>query len=498
MGAQLFEMLPMSLVVLGAFGILILSRSPAWDLRRLQRLAMGILGLAFLLELPQFGSGSAGYLLPALFGHRFVTDDFAVLFDLMFLLGGFITLLVNTEYLAKRHYYNGEFFALYLFSLFGMMVLAHSNDLVSAFIGLELASLSIYALVGYHKNNRISSEAMLKYLLLGSVAGVFFLLGIALVYGAAGTTNLSELAGFVHTHGAEHHFVLAVAGMLMLVTVLFKIGAVPFHSWVLDVYHGAPFPVTMFMASIFKIALFALGIRLFLFYFVGEGLQGNTLMGTLTVLTLLGGSWLALKQSLLKRMLAASSIVHSGYMMIALSSIGLGSDQAAPAIMFYLLSYFVSAVGAFGILSYLAVDQGKQLTYDDFKGFAHKRPYMAAMMAIFMLSLAGFPSTIGFLGKFYIFTSAIESKQFLLAGLGIFIAFVSVYYYFKLIARMYFYDCESDCWRHRFRFDWSTAPIVLMAIMAIWGGIGTGLIPFFPGADGLIEMARTAVQAIGG
>jgi len=498
MREQLLLTLPLMLVALGGFAVLILARSPSWSLGRLQRLSMGILALAFLLELPRFDSGLSRYLLADLFGHAFVIDDFAVLFDLMFLLGAFLTLMVNTDYLEKRRYYNGEFFALFLFSIFGMMILAHSNDLVSAFVGLELASLSIYALVGYHKNNRISSEAMLKYLVLGSAAGVFFLLGIAIVYGVAGTTILPELAVFASAHGAEHAATLTVAGVLMLSTILFKIGAVPFHSWVLDVYHGAPFPVTMYMASIFKIALFALGIRLFLFYFGGTQLHHLGLMGFLTAVTLIGGSWLALKQKLLKRMLAASSIVHGGYMMIALSSIGLGSDQAAPAIMFYLLSYFISAVGAFGILSYLAVDQGRQLSYDDFKGFAHKRPYMAAMMAIFMLSLAGFPSTIGFLGKFYIFTSAIESKQFALAGLGIFIAFVSVYYYFKLIAKMYFYDCERDCWRRTFRFDWSTTPIVLMAVMAIWGGIGTGLIPFFPGADGLIGIAKTAVLAIGG
>lgn len=495
---QFFLLLPMSLVLLGGFAILILSGRASWDLRRLQHLAMLFLGLAFILELPQFGSGRAGYLLTDLFGHRFVTDDFSVLFDLMFLSGAFLTLMVNTDYLEKRRYYNGEFFALFLFSLFGMMILAHSNDLVSAFIGLELASLSIYALVGYHKNHSTSSEAMLKYLVLGSAAGVFFLLGIAIVYGVTGTTILSDLAAFVAVHGGEHALPLTVAGVLMLSTILFKIGAVPFHSWVLDVYHGAPFPVTMTMASIFKIALFALAIRLFLFYFGGTQLHHLGVMSFLTAITLIGGSWLALKQKLLKRMLAASSIVHGGYMMIALSSIGLGSDQAAPAIMFYLMSYFISALGAFGILSYLALDQGKQLTYDDFRGFAHKRPYMAAMMAVFMLSLAGFPSTIGFLGKFYIFTSAIESKQFFLAGLGIFIAFVSVYYYFKLIAKMYFYEGEHAIWHRSFRFEWSTTPIVLMALMAIWGGIGTGLIPFFPGADGLIEMAKTAVLAIGG
>ena len=168
--------------------------------------------------------------------------------------------------------------------------------------------------------------------------------------------------------------------------------------------------------------------------------------------------------------------------------------------MFYLLSYFISAVGAFGILSYIAADATRPLTYDDFRGFSRQRPYLAAMMAIFMLSLSGFPSTIGFLGKFYIFTAAVESQQFLLAGLGIFVAFVSVYYYFKLIAVMYFDEhpeCEDgQACRLPFRWSFSTLLITLMALMAVWGGIGTGLIPFLPGADGLIGIAKGAVAAL--
>ena len=486
---------PMLLVGLGAFVLMLASHVKGLKLRHFMGTAVTVLAAAFLFELPRFGGGERSYLLEGLFGTAYIVDDFSILFDLMFFAGAALTLLINAIYLKKRRYFNGEFFSLFLFAVFGMTVLAHANDLLVAFMGLEIASLSVYALVGYHKNNPLSGEAMFKYLVLGAMASALFLMGVAILYGLAGTTSIPEIAEAVRLNGEVPVLALVTAGLLIFAAILFKIGAVPFHAWVLDVYHGAPFPVTMFMASTFKIAIFAVALRLYLADFGIEAELSSRLFAAVTVLTLLGGSWLALTQTVLKRMLAASSIVHGGYMLIAFSSIGLGSQIAAPAIMFYLLSYFISSVGAFGILSYIAADAKRALTYEDFKGFAVKRPYLAAMMAVFMLSLSGFPSTIGFLGKFYIFTSAIESRQFLLAGLGILIAFVSVYYYFKLIAMMYFYDADEA--RAPFRVSLSTSLIALMALMAVWGGIGTGLIPFLPGADGLIDMAKEAVASLG-
>jgi len=489
--------IPTTLVIIGAFVLLLISTNKTIHLHSYLYISVGFLVLAFAMELPQFGHASGLYLFPDIFGHAYLADDFATLFDLMFLGGGALTLLINAIYLSHRDYYNGEFFALFLLSIFGMMTLAHANDLVAAFISLELTSLAIYALTGYHKNYRGSNEAMLKYLILGSFAGLFFILGVAIFYGIAGTTVISELATFIQQHGTEHRLALSAAGLFILITILFKIGAVPFHSWLMDVYLGAPFPVTMFMASTFKVALFAIALRLYLILYVDTALVGNQAITFIAVLTLLGGSWLALSQTILKRMLAGSSIVHGGYMLIALSSIGKGADLAAGAIMFYLLSYFISSVGAFGILSYIAANATRPLVYDDFRGMAYRRPYLSAMMAISMLSLSGFPSTIGFLGKFYIFTGAIESGQVFLAGLGILTAFVSVYYYFKLIAMMYFYPREeSEGERHPFEVHISTLLIGLMAAVTVWGGIGTSLIPWFPGADGIITIAQQAIASL--
>lgn len=491
---QFLLALPMASIVIGAFVLMLLSTSKNFNLERLNFVAVFFLLLSLLFQYFTFKSDSVGFLFIDVFGESFILDEFASIFDMMFTFGAIFTLLINNDYFKSRRYFNGEYFALILFSVFGMMILAHAHELVTAFIALEIASLSVYALVGYHKNNRVSSEAMMKYMVLGSMTGAFFMLGTALIYGATGSTSLTEIAVYVNKTQLEDMTLVLVGASFIMITIMFKIGAVPFHSWVLDVYHGAPYPITMFMASTFKIAIFAIALRLYLVNFASVNAFWTEMLQVITILTLLGGSWLAISQTLVKRMLAGSSIVHSGYLLIALSSIGLGSEVAAPAMMFYLIAYFLSSVGSFGILSFIASQNKKQMTFEDFKGFAQRRPYIALAMSIFMLSLAGFPSTIGFLGKFYIFSAAIESGQILLAGLGIATAFISVYYYFKLIAMMYFYPSPTA--QKKLSINISTILIFMMALIVIWGGIGTSLIPFVPGADGFIDIAKEAISSL--
>ena len=486
--------LPMATVVLGAFTLMLLSNSSKIKLEQMNIIATLFLAIAFVLEYLSYGNHESQFLFKSIFGESFILDDFAAIFDMMFTAGAILTLLINTDYIKSRKYFNGEYFALILFSVFGMMMLSHAHELITAFIALEIASLSVYALAGYHKSKRGSSEAMMKYMVLGSLTGAFFMLGTALIYGTVGSTSLSEIANYVNTHNPEEMSMLIVGASFIMITIMFKIGAVPFHSWVVDVYHGAPYPITMFMASTFKIAIFAIALRLYLVNFASINHFWTQILQVITILTLIGGSWLAINQTLVKRMLAGSSIVHSGYLLIAISSLGLNSQVAAPAIMFYLIAYFLSAVGSFGILSFIASQSKRQMRYEDFKGFAERRPYMALMMSIFMLSLAGFPSTIGFLGKFYIFSAAIESGQILLAGLGILTAFISVYYYFKLIAMMYFYPSDEE--QKKLPIDVSTVLIVMMALLVVWGGIGTSLISFIPGADGFIDIAQHSINSL--
>ena len=491
---ELFFILPMLTVLAGAMTLMLLSHKKSISLKNFNFIALFFLLGATVFEFFALSNEESFFLFESIFGHSFIIDKFATIFDIMFTLGATLTLLVNSDYFKSRSYFSGEYFALILFSVFGMMMLAHAHELVTAFIALEIASLSIYALVGFHKSKKVSSEAMMKYLILGALTGAFFMLGTALIYGAVGATSLDAISLYVNATPLAEMSLLIVGASFIMVTIMFKIGAVPFHSWILDVYHGAPYPITMFMASTFKIAIFAIALRLYLVNFTSINYIWTEMLQAITILTLLGGSWLAISQTLVKRMLAGSSIVHSGYLLIGISSLGLGSEVAAPAIMFYLLAYFISSVGAFGILSFIASQSRRQMSYDDFKGFAVRRPYMALMMSIFMLSLAGFPSTIGFLGKFYIFSAAIESGQILLAGLGIVTAFISVYYYFKLIAMMYFYPEEGE--QKVLPINISTVVIALMALTVIWGGIGTSLIPFIPGADSFIDLAREAIRSL--
>ncbi len=486
--------LPMAIIVLGAFVLMILGQSKKLPLEKLSHVSLLFLLLSLLIQLFTINSYAPHFLFAEIFKESFIVDKFAAIFDIMFTVGAGLTLLINNDYFKSRNYFSGEYFALLLFSVFGMMMLSHAHELISIFIALEIASLSVYTLVGYHKDNHLSSEAMMKYMILGALTGAFFLLGIALIYALVGSTSLTDIAQYVEAHNIQELSLVLVGGSFIMVSILFKIGAVPFHAWIIDVYHGAPYPITMFIASTFKIAIFAIALRLYLVDFASVNSFWNEMLQAITIITLFGGSWLALSQKQVKRMLAASSIVHSGYLLIGISSIGFGSDLAAAAVMFYLIAYFLSAAGAFGILSFIASRSSKQMTYDDFKGFAQRRPYMALMMTIFMLSLAGFPSTIGFLGKFYIFTSAIESGQILLAGLGIFTAFVSVYYYFKLVAMMYFYPSTTP--QKVFPLNVSTVIIAMMALIIVWGGIGTSLVPYIPGADGFINIAVDAIKSL--
>jgi len=491
--AEFILVLPIVLVLFGALFLMLVSKSENFSFTTLKYFTIAIATIGFFITLYNYGNTSVVHLYPKIFGSLFILDKFSSLFDLMFFGGTSLTLLINNYYFKSRNYNYTGFFTLILFALFGMLCLSHANELVTAFIALEISSLSIYVLAGYKDNDPKGREAMMKYIVLGSLTSTFFILGTALIYGVLDSTSLDAIRNLYMQTTPDDNLV-KIGVILISITILFKIGAVPFHAWVVEVYKGAPFPATMFMASTFKIALFAIALRI---YLINPSLIDGawiTIMQTLTVLTLVGGSWIAITQNNLKRMLAGSSIVHSGYLLIALSSLGLGSHIATSAITFYLISYFISSVGAFGILSFIAANEKIDLTYESFKGLAKKRPYLSIMMTIFLLSLSGFPSTIGFLGKFYIFMSAIETGQVLLVGLGIMMAFISIFYYFKLIAMMYFHDVEEDT--KKLPFNISTVLIAILAIVTVWGGIGTSLFDFMPGADGFIDIAKDAVNSI--
>uniref|UniRef100_UPI00404742C6 NADH-quinone oxidoreductase subunit N n=1 Tax=Aliarcobacter sp. TaxID=2321116 RepID=UPI00404742C6 len=431
-------------------------------------------------------------------------DTFSNFFNILLIAGTLLTLLIGEHYFQHRSYFKGEFFSILLFALFGMMLLAHANELVTAYIALEIASFAVYIMVGYNTDDSKRVEAIFKYLVLGSFIGAFYLLGVVLIYGATASTNLADISAFILSANSDDMVLLYIGLTLVLFTFLFKIAAFPFQSWVLDVYRGAPMVITAYMASTFKIAIFSFFLRTILDYIAPIIDFWDTIIAIIIVLTLVFGTWLAITQQIVKRMLAASSIVHTGYLLLAFIALSykdgeLVNIDSAYATMFYLIAYLLSALGAFGLASHIISETNVRVTYDDFKGLAKERPFLAAMMTIFLFSLAGIPSTIGFIGKFYVFTEAINAGYTTLTVIAIFATIVSVYYYFKLIAMMYFYPTKESCASIGFNDKRvSTYAIAFVAILTVLGGIGSAIVFFIPAMniDEIIKLTQLAVQSL--
>jgi NADH-quinone oxidoreductase subunit N len=385
-----------------------------------------------------------------------------------------------------------------------MMILAHSNELVTAYIALEIASFSVYIMVGYNSDDTKRVEAIFKYLVLGSFIGAFYLLGVVLIFGATTSTNLADILIFINNADSQNMVLVYIGFTLILFTFLFKIAAFPFQSWLLDVYRGAPMIITAYMASTFKIAIFSFFLRIILGYIAPIIDFWDGIISIIIIFTLVFGTWLAITQQIVKRMLAASSIVHTGYLLLAFIALGYKDNQlinidSAYAIMFYLIAYLLSALGAFGLASHIISETNVKVTYDDFKGLAKQRPFLAAMMTIFLFSLAGIPSTIGFIGKFYVFTEAINAGYTVLTIVAIIATIVSVYYYFKLIAMMYFYPSVHYIETEEFNDKRvSTYAIAFVAILTILGGIGSAIVFFIPviNIDTIINLSQLSVQSL--
>ena len=491
-------LLPLFLVGFGAIFMMIISTFKSITIKKGSFFTLLFLVMSFFANLYNLNSSDEVYsVYPFLdiFNKMIIVDTYSSYFSMILILGALLTIMIGLHYLERHKEFTIEFFSLFLFSVFGMMLLVHANELITAFVALEITSLSLYVMIGFEKVIDRRVEASYRYLVLGSLAGTFFLLGTAFIYGATGTTTLGVIGDLSLDTFTANIPLLMIGATMILITFLFKITAFPFHAWALDVYDGAPLPVTAYMAATFKAAIFGFILRLFIVDFDLVHRFWDEALMYVIILTLAYGSFLAIIQKSLKRMLVASSIVHTGYLLIAFTSISALGESAASSIIFYLVAYFLSAVGAFGLIAYISSDDHLRITYDDFRGFAKIRPYMAAMLSIFMLSLAGIPSTIGFIGKFYIFTGAIESGNTILAVVAIIATFISVYYYFKLIAVMYFYKSSEMTDVPPLK---GVAPLVIaaVAIAIVWGGVGNTLVAYFPGVDFLIDMAELSYESL--
>jgi NADH-quinone oxidoreductase subunit N len=371
-------------------------------------------------------------------------DAFSVFFHLLIGLVAFLVVLGAGSYLERENLESAEFYALVFFATAGMGVLAGAQELLTAFIGLEMSSISSYVLAGYRRDTLKSSESAMKYFLLGSFATAFFLYGIALVYGATGTTNLARM------NAADPSSNLLKLGLaLILIGLGFKVAAAPFQIWTPDVYEGAPTPVTALFSAGPKAATFALLLRIFAmvpaathFWFWA--------FWVLAVLTMFAGNLGALVQTNVKRLLAYSSIAHAGYILVAFAAVtflaGNSDTGAAPAyaaVLFYLLSYALVKLGAFTIVSQLGGAGEKHLSLDDYAGLGRRQPVVAAALTLFLLSLLGLPVTAGFFGKFYVFKAAVNSHLIWLAVLMAINSIIGAYYYFRLIVVMYMREPDA-------------------------------------------------------
>jgi len=436
-------MLLMPLIIVGA-GAIILMIASTYDKLSHELAAFccaGVFALAFFVQLSVCLAGKV-LLFSDAFNGMLVASNFSKAAGLIILACGFFTAMSSQSYFKQNNEKKKKKYSLTAFAASGMLLLTMAQELVSVFIALEIMSLAIYILVGFDRKNVISTEAVLKYLILGAFAGAFFIMGSAFVYGAAGSTKFVKIGQFVAANSMLHSPAMIGGAFFILAAFLFKVAAFPFPALVIDVYDGASVPVTGYMATGLKTAIFAVFAN---FLVVDGALQQSwiTFLFYIAVLTMFAGNLIAIGQQSLKRMLAASGIVHSGYLLIALVAVG-SKDFSGSVIAFYLAAYAAGTLGIFCALSYLGGAGESRKTFDDFKGLAQARPYSAAAISVFLLSMAGIPPTAGFMGKFYIITSAINAGQVTLAVLGIVSSITSMWYYLRLIINMYFHEAEEQ------------------------------------------------------
>ncbi len=461
-------------LLVAAFIILVLAFS-----RSLSRFApiLAFIGMAVSTA---FAAGQWGNQQSGFFG-MVTCDNFGAAFKLIFVATSILVLLIAHRYMIAKAIDRPEFYALLLISTMGMMVMANTTDLVVIFLGLEIMSVPLYVMAGFARRSLQSNESGIKYFVMGAFASGFLLMGIALVYGASGTTDLRRIVAdfsFIISH-AQEYMLTGVA--LLLVGFGFKVAAVPFHSWVPDVYQGAPTPVTAFFSVGPKAAGFAALLRIFTFGFVDLAVL-SMIFWILAVLTMTVGNVLALRQTNVKRLLAYSSIAHAGYILVALT---VGGSDAVSAAIFYLVAYTLFNLGAFAVIILLETRSGCKSELSELVGLAKSNPYLSATLALFMFALSGFPPTVGFFGKFYIFQAAVKSGFIWLTVIGVLNSFLSVYYYFKVIRAAYFDQLETAFAPVKY----SASIMVVLVITAL----GTLLMGLFPQV--LLNFSQSAIFA---
>ncbi len=435
------------------------------------------------------------------FNGMIVHDNLRMAFSFVFLLVTAMTILVSTVWVENENVPAGEYHALLMFATFGMMLMASGNDLVVLFLGLETLSIATYVMAGFRKSDLKSNESAMKYFILGSFASAFLLYGMALIYGATGSTNITEIAAKV----ADANFpaLLLIGAAMLIIGFGFKVATVPFHIWTPDVYEGAPSPVTGFMAAGPKAAAFASFLRVFVLGFpLVAGVQASgylhetwmTALSIMAILTMTVGNVAAIMQNNIKRMLAYSSIAHAGYALVGFLGAGAASttaerDAAIASVAFYMLTYAITNLGAFAIITLLGQKNDRRTEFEDYNGIGFKSPVLAFSLSLFMLSLLGIPLTAGFMGKVLVFRPALEAGNTLLTIVvvaAVLNTAISAYYYLRLIVVMFFRE-RTTAWLEP-KMPAGLAAALLIAVV--------GVFYFGIFSDGVIEKFSRSVPAI--
>jgi NADH-quinone oxidoreductase subunit N len=359
-------------------------------------------------------------------------DNFALFINIILCIIGIITMVFSNDVVEREDLPAGEYYALTLFGIAGMMLMASATDLLVVFLALEVLSLSVYVLTGLRRGSSQGAEAAFKYFLLGAFSSAFFLYGIAFAFVVSGSTRLDVVGNSIASGGSTTLQFLAVG--LLAVGFCFKVSAVPFHMWTPDAYEGAPTVVTAFMSTAVKAAAFGAFVRVFLSAL--EPLQGQwiPILGAIAALTMVVGAVVGVLQNNVKRMLAYSSIAHAGYLLLGIVA---ANSAGRAAVLFYLLTYAVANLGALGIVALLGTAEHPHDQLRDFAGLWRTRPALAGLMTVFLLSLGGFPPMAGFIGKWYIFSAAVQEGHYWLAVIGVLSSVVSVFFYLRIVVMMY-------------------------------------------------------------
>lgn len=418
------------------------------------------------------------------FSGHFVLDKLAILTKLFVLITGIFSFIYARHYIKHRNIARSEYFILGLFAIFGMLIMSSAYSFLTIYLGLELLSLSLYAMVALYKDSPNATEAAMKYFVMGALASALLLYGISMIYGVTGTIEISLLGNLIG-HVSQNQNVVVLLGLIFILAgLLFKFGAVPFHMWVPDVYDGAPTSATLFIASAPKIAAFCITMRILVEGLSGVSFNWQPILITVAILSMFGGNVLAIAQTNIKRMLAYSSIAHIGYTLLGVLA-GPDSVNGYSAAMFYITTYVIVAAGAFAVIAILS-DKGIELDQlDDYRGLNARNPWLALMMLLLMFSMAGVPPTVGFFAKLGLLEALVEAHFVWLAALALLFAIIGAYYYLRIVMLMYFEEPRGELAGARIKIEpgvW--AAISINGIAAL----GLGLLP-----SALIDMCRLSI-----